>query len=997
MSSRGLYVAIVGLPLLALATPLHPAAAQAAATGRIEGMVVESRSQRPLAGATVLVAGTTRGAMTNDEGRFVLVDVPAGRHQLSARRIGFESASLTVTVTSGQTTTANFNLTETAIRLDEVVVTGTAGETRRRELGTAVSSINAEEIEAAPVQNIQDIVGARATGVTVLANSGQPGAGGTIKLRGINSLSQGNAPLIYVDGVRIYSEEAPAAWAARQNTLPVNDINAEDIERVEIVKGAAATTLYGTQASGGVIQIFTKRGQLGQPAWNAEVTGGFNNMGHVGPDDDPTGLFLNKCRGPELVDTEGVPFVDPTCPASGSWLQNGPIQRYSASVRGGSEAMSYYLSANYDDEQGVIATGFSKDGGFRGNFSFRPAERLELSMSSAYTKRVTRWVPDGNNASGFALNVFRGPFNNFKGGQEGECDAITETCVTNAYILEQQNFNRNDHFITGFTVNYAPLEQWTNRLTIGYDFNKADNQTHYPFGYLRSPRGFIWGQDWTHTKLSLDYAGSLRNAFGAALTSSFSWGGQLFEDRDYYVEGDAYDFAGPSDPTRSSAARTEIFLEQRIRVINAGFFLQEMLGWRDRLFVTGGLRIDGNSAFGQDFGLKPYPKVSASYVISEHDFWPTDRVETLKLRAAYGASGKAPGAFDAVRTWHPIAADEGEPGFSPAQIGNPQLGPETTYELEGGFDLSALGGRIGLDVTAFRATTTDALIAVEYPPSLGFIQSQLENVGELRNSGIEAQLNATLVQTPWLNWRGRLGYTGLKSKVIDLGGREIYTGVSTWAKEGFPIGAYFGTKITNPDEIAEPILVRDAHLGNVYPDRIWSIGTTVTLNENLTLDVLGEYQGGAMLANWVGYQNARRGIWIPCYGVQAKLRTARGPDEEWGTADDVPTALGDVTALERAKCAIDRERMDDTYWIQPADFFKIRSASLTYNIPTRFVPGSRSASLTLAGRNLFTSTEYEGTDPEVRDARDQGGNIGRRDYYNLPPVRTFTASLRVSF
>lgn len=988
---------LILLAIAASLAPLTPASAQGRA-GRIEGVVVEARSQRPLAGASVLIPRTNYGAMTNEAGRFVLANLPAGQYELVARRIGFETASVPVTVTADRTTTANFNLNETAITLDEVVVTGTAGETRKREVGNAIASISSEEIEVAPVANIQEIVAARATGVTVMSNSGQPGAGGTIKLRGINSLSQGNSPLIYVDGVRIFSEEAPAAWAARQNTLPLNDINAEDIERVEIVKGAAATTLYGTQASGGVIQIFTKRGQLGRPTWNAEITGGFNNMGHVGPDSDPTGLFFNKCRGPELVDTEGVPFVDPTCPASGSWLQNGLVQQYSASVRGGSELMSYFLSGNFSDEKGVIATGFSKDGGFRGNFSFRPADQLELSMSSTYTRRVTRWVPDGNNASGFALNVMRGPFGNFKGGQAGECDDITIVCATNSYVLEQRNFNRNDHFITGFTISYSPIERWTNRLTIGYDFNKADNQTHYPFGYLRSPLGFIWGQDWTHTKLSLDYAGTLRNEFGPSLASSFSWGGQLFEDRDYYLEGDAYEFAGPSDPTRSSAARTEIFEEQRIRVINAGFFLQEMLGWRDRLFLTGGLRVDGNSAFGEDFGLQPYPKISASYVVSEHEFWPTDWMETLKIRAAYGASGKAPGAFDAVRTWQSIAADEGQPGFSPAQIGNPELGPETTYELEGGFELSAFRGRLGVDVTAFRATTTDALVAVEYPPTLGFIQSQLENVGELRNSGIEAQLDALVVDFPSFSWRTRIGYTALKGEVVDLGGREIYTGLNTWAKEGFPIGAYFGTKITNPGEIAEPVLEEDAYLGNVYPDRIWSFGTTLKLMGNLSLDVLGEYQGGGMLANWVGYQNARRGIWRPCYDVQAKLRAAElGPDGKAGTGDEVASALNDVTAMERAKCAIDRTKMNDNFWIQATDFFKLRSASLTYNLPSRFLPGARSASLTLAGRNLFTSTDYEGTDPEVRDARDQGGNIGRRDYYNLPPMRSYTASLRVSF
>src|SRR5207237_6049284 len=141
----------------------------------------------------------------------------------------------------------------------------------------------------------------------------------------------------------------------------------------------------------------------------------------------------------------------------------------------------------------------------------------------------------------------------------------------------------------------------------------------------------------------------------------------------------------------------------------AGFFLQELLGWKDRLFVTGGLRVDGNSAFGSSFGLQTYPKISAAYVLSEESFWPTRILPTFKLRAALGESGKAPGAFDAVRTWDPVAADEGKPGFTPFQLGNPNLGPERTREIEIGFDASALQDRLGVEATAYRARTMDAL------------------------------------------------------------------------------------------------------------------------------------------------------------------------------------------------------------------------------------------------------------------------------------------------
>jgi TonB-linked SusC/RagA family outer membrane protein len=974
-----------------------PLAAQA--TGTVRGRVTDAKTQRALSGAQVSLVGTTRRAVTGTNGEYSLANVPTGTARVRAELIGYTPADRTVTVAAGQTADANLSLSESAVALDALVVTAT-GEQRAREVGTSGARITARDIEVAPVTNAQEAIAGRATGVTVIANSGAPGTGGTIRLRGNNSISQGNEPLIYVDGVRIYNKPGPAAWASHQGVLPLNDINADDIARVEIVKGAAATTLYGTEASGGVIQIFTKRGAEGKPEWSTEATYGVNNLGHVGPAGDPTGLYLNQCRGDRLFGIETnpraknagqpIPFEDTTCPASGTWLKNGPIQRYSLSVRGGAQAMKYFLSGNYSDENGVIAlgqlpaergevedAGWSKNGGFRGNFTFSPARGLDFALSTSYNRRVTNWVPDGNNASGFLLNVTRGLSNNFKIGGE----------PANGYILEQRNFNRNDHFITGFTVTYAPGERLSNRVAFGYDYNNADNETLYPFGYLRVRQGLMFTQAWNHTTLSADYVGTFKNNFGESLTSSFSWGGQLFQDRDHLRLTDAYDFAGPGTPTLTSAARKEVDVDDRLRVITAGVFLEEQLGYLDRLFVTLGLRVDGNSAFGQDFGLQPYPKVNAAYVLSDHDFWPA-WWESLKLRAAVGESGKAPGAFDAVRTWGPIAGDDATPGVTPLQVGNANLGPERTREYEVGFEASAFDGRLGLDLTAFRQNTYDALVPVTLPPSQGFLRRQLQNVGELQNTGLEVALDAGLVRSSRVDWGARVNFTRIESEAIDLGENPEVT--LSWAnaiRVGRPVPSFFGQRILNPNDVADPLVSDTAeYIGPSYPTRIIGLGTNLTLMRRLTLDMLGEFQGGHFQNNWVGYQNARRGVWQTCYDTQQKLVAAANGDA---------SALNGVTAQERAKCAIDRRVMNSDFWIQPADFFKLRSASLTYQLPSGWVPGGvRNASVTLAGRNLWKSTDYDGIDPE---SNERGDFLRRVEYYNIPPLRTFLLSMRMSF
>jgi len=950
------------------------------ATGTIRGRVTDVATTRPISSAQVMIPGTTVGALTDERGMYLLLNVPAGQVTVQATALGYATVEQQINITAGETATVDFALTLSAITLDEVVVTAT-GETRKKEIGNSVATVNTAEITAPAPRGAEDLLTGRTAGVSIMMNSGQPGAGGTIRIRGNNSVSQGNDPIIYVDGVRIYNGSTPTSVASRQAGSPLQDINPADIERIEVVKGPAATTLYGTEASGGVIQIFTKRGRPGDARCTAENTGVFNNMGHVGPKDDPTGMFINKCRGSDLVTGAGVRFEDPTCPEDGSWLRNGPIQRYNLSVRGGTTDLSYFVSGFYSDEEGVLPTSGTTNGGFRTTLNFRPVASLSIAPSISYTKRTTNWVPDGNNGNGFMLNVTRGPYSNFK---SDECTDASVTCVGNGALFSSTSTTKSDHYIAGVTITQTLRDNINNRLSVGYDYNRALIETINPFGHPRVPQGEYYWRDWNRTLLTVDFASTIQNSFGESISSSFSWGGQLFDSRLQNTAAEASDFSGPGQPTLGSGALRNVTADTRQRVINAGFFLQEMVGWKDRLFVTAGVRVDGNSSFGDDFGLQAYPKVSASYILSDHDFWPTDVVETMKLRGAIGESGKAPGAFDAVRTWSPVAGDEGRPGYTPSQIGNPNLGPERTREVEVGFEASALAGRLGVDFTYYNQRTMDALIPVTYPPSLGFSATQLENVGELENNGFEVLVNAGLLRTENVDWRATLNYSRIKSKAVDLGGQEItvLAVARTYIREGYPVPSYFGKKLKNPDAYVDsaPEILEDQYIGPQYPEEIIGISTSVTLYDRLTLDILGEAQRGHYMMNALGYQNSAptRRVWQPCYDAQRTLEQS-----------------GQVTAWDYARCGLSTSFRDYDYWIEPADFFKLRSISLSYDLPAGLIPGTRSATLTLAGRNLFTITDYSGTDPEVSDIGDSA--VARRDYYNFPTSRTFTASLRVNF
>jgi hypothetical protein len=472
-------------------------------------------------------------------------------------------------------------------------------------------------------------------------------------------------------------------------------------------------------------------------------------------------------------------------------------------------------------------------------------------------------------------------------------------------------------------------------------------------------------------------------------STSSSVGAQVFDSRLYSTDLQSDQFAGPGDPTLVSGSLRQITDVSQQRVINAGFFGQEMIGWRDILFVTAGARVDGNSAFGQSFGLQTYPKVSASYVISDEPFWNRRFIESLKLRGAIGDAGKAPGAFDAVRTWTPVAAENGKPAFATNQVGNAALGPERTREVELGFDATALDNRVNIQYTHYNQHTYDALIPVQQAPSLGFAGSQLINAGELLNSGHEVQISADLMRGKRADVTVRLGFTALHSEAGNLNGQTltIFALGRTVVKEGLPVPSFYGLKVMNPDEFANPVILDNQDLGSAFATRIWTPGLNVKV-QRFTFDAQGEWQLGGHTLNAIGYQNANLFAWQPCYDIQTKMRTAAAGDS---------SGLASVNARDRARCTINTKiARDYAFWVEPADFFKLRSISLTADLPERYLRfGARNGSLVFSARNLFTSTKYTGTDPESADQRDD--TFARRDYYVFPVSRSFTMSLRLGF
>jgi len=944
----------------------------AAQTGTVTGAVQDVVSQAPLAGAQVSVVGTSLGTLANNVGRYLIVNAPAGQQTIRVDLIGYGSVEMEVNVPAGGAVTADFDLRQDAIALEGVVVTGTAGQARRREVGNSISQVTADQIERTVVSDFGDVLQGRTTGVQVNDASGQVGAASQIRLRGNNSLTQGNNPLIYVDGVRIEPNNIGSSDEASQMPSALDMINPADIERMEVIKGPAATTLYGTEASGGVIQIVTKRGVAGAPAWTASMEQGLSVMPHQGPpaDVNPSGLFLNTCRDPNMLNhqTGQIGVDEPGCPESGSWFRNAHHQVYNLSVRGGGQTATYFVSGQYGDRQGNVEPGNADNYNVRANISFQPAEGLDIRLNSSYARRNITWIPNGNNASGLFLNVLRGT----AGYTPGNDDSL---------VLENDIIHHLDHYVTGLSVNWNPNNMFSHRLNLGLDYASSDFIDFKWWGYYAESTGDREIDDQFDRNLTFDYSGSFNYSPFDNITSNLSFGGQLYEAYNFSLNGFDELFAGPGEQVLGSGNNPRVS-EGRLTTRNGGFFVQEVLGLNDKLFLTGGVRWDGFSTFGEGFGIAAYPKAQVAYTISDESFFPFDWAETFKLRAAWGQSGKAPGAFAAKRTYEATSADEQVPAVIIANLGNPDLGPEVSTELELGFDASFFDGRISVEFTNFDQVTRDALIGVQEAPSGGTEEATLRNLGEVKNWGTETVVHFVPVRTDNIEWDIGVNYTTNDSEITDLGPLED---LGTSRQLGLPLFIEWDDIIQNPNAVGELPVYEKGYIGNQFPTSMLGLNTRLTLWHSLTLDLVGEGQYGMVRGVGIAFQNVRRRVWPGdgCPAIQDMYYSLSG-------SGSARVAQMGLPATDVARCI--GPYSDWGMWTDPADFFKLRSASLTYRLPDGIVPGARSAQIGIAGKNLIThAPDYRGIDPEANDRQ------GRYEYYNMMPPRVFVMNFSINF
>ncbi len=1001
----------VAVALFLGATPLQ------AQTGIVRGQVTDAAGQ-PLADVLVSLVNTNVRVRTTADGTYELVNLAPGPVTLRAALIGYAAETHMATVTAAVMTEVNFALSMAAISLDAMVVTAT-GDQRAVEVPNVVTTIDAAQaaMEVAP-PSISTLIQGRAPGVQVINSGGTAGSATKIRIRGSSSMSLTNEPLLVVDGIRVDNRANDLAGAGDDNTPSIvggltisriNDLNPDEIESIEVVKGPSAAALYGTEAANGVIVIKTKRGRVGAPVWNvygeyglkSDITAWPNNYSGLDGDGGWCPVFVAADGSCEIA---SIQTANPLESQATTPITTSPRYQFGTNVSGGTSDVQYFLSAEYERENGIYALPqHTRDSildvrpegynipdfvlnpnrvtrtSLRGNLNAQLSDELSVLVSTGYVDGKIRLPQNDNNVMGMLPSGLFGSSDSTDG--VGGWGFFTPEEVF--WVETDQNVQR---FTQSVTATWNPNRWLDFRGIAGIDYSTIgdvqfqaigtgpDFSNNKEDGNRFSTKTSTWQQ-------TMDFGANARFRLGDRITSRTSAGVQYF--RNYRELVGTYGEKLPPGAGSNASATDQFISEAFTETRTLGTYVEQQFGFDDRLYVTAGIRGDDNSAFGANFDYTVYPKFGASYLLLSSRGGLLDNV---RLRSAWGASGVAPGTNDAVLffTGVPFAQKGTEQtGVIIQNAGNADLKPERSSEWEGGMEIGLFGGRLGLDGTFYYRTTSDALVNRELAPSLGLTQNRYENLAKTRNYGFEGGINGTVVRSSFLIWDFSLSGSTNTSEVVELGeGVEpiIFNNVQAH-KEGYPLGAYHEKTFTYEDVNGDGLIGIDEvtvgdsteFLGYSRPRYEVSFFNAFNVGSWLRISGLFDYRGGHKLWN---YTEQFRCMFAVCQPL-----------------NDPSASLDDQA---RATAGALTETQSSAGYIEPAWFIKLRELSFTFFAPASVARmfGSSRASLTITGRNLFRITDYTGLDPEIQET---AGNFSSDEFLGQPPVRYWTARVQLTF
>lgn len=995
----------------------------------ISGTITDSQNN-PLPGASVLVKGTTNGVVSDFDGKFSISVADSANAVLVISYIGFKPLEVPV---SGRTN-INVQLEESTISLDDVVVIG-YGTSKKSDLTGSVSSIREDDFNPGTNVSVDQLILGKAAGVNITQTSGEPGAGVSVRIRGASSINASSDPLYVIDGFPIdnsasFVGDNPSGLAVNSSPRnPLNALNPNDIQSIEVLKDASATAIYGSRGANGVILITTKKGKSGDIKVNYNTQVGVQTIANR-IDVLSAREYITAMN--ELAQAAGstVPFDSNAISAIGAgtdWqdevFRSALLNVHNISVSGGNEKTNFFVSGNYFDQEGIVLnSGIEKFIG-RVNIETKLSDKFKLGVNLN-----TSLVKDQNSVDGLNNNESAGPINAAllydptepifdASGNFAQSEFLT---VNNPLAVANGATNKaqTNRTLANVYLDYIITDGLTAKLNLGSDresirrdvFNSSITLTGQAFGGLATINNLSRSSSLVEFTMNYDKSINENNSFNIL-------GGITFQEFNVMsstssIGGFPSDFISTNNLGLGNIATAGLGSNTEKNTL-LSYLGRVNYNLYNKLLLTGSFRVDGSSRFGANNKYGFFPSFAAAYKLSEEDFIP-DFFNSLKLRASWGETGNQEiGNFNSLLTFGTgrpaVIGEQVVPSSEPTRIGNPNIKWETTEQLNVGIDYSILNSRLSGSVDYFVKTTTDQLVNVPLPVSSGFA-SVLTNLGELQNRGFEFLLNSNNITTPTFNWSTSLNFTTLTNEVTDLGGfGPILSGSvqdvgnTSIAEVGESLGSYFGFNVvgffdegTDFSQTAQPAgRPGDPIFEDVNGDGVITPDDRVILGNSIPGFTFG-------LTNSFAYKNFDFSFFfqgqmdVDMININAieslypnNFRRNRFREhilDRWTPQNPNASFPSSVNPGGYGASKVTSLVVED------ASFVRLRNVQLGYNVSVdnfRFIDSLR---ISLTGENLFTITDYSGFDPEVNSF---GRGNARVDYSSYPAARTIILGLNI--
>jgi TonB-linked SusC/RagA family outer membrane protein len=984
---------------------LVPLALEAQATGQITG-VVTSDLRQPLAGVQIVVRGTTLGAVTADNGRYLILNVPAGDHMLDVSFLGFDDRELPVTVEAGTPAVLDIELATRAIALDEVVVVG-YGTQRREEITGAVASVSSADFNKGPARDAASLIAGKLPGLIVQTPSGDPRDESQINIRGTTSIQGPNEPLILIDGVPGEIETVPA----------------EDIASISVLKDGSAAAVYGTRGSDGVILITTKRHQGGAPTLRYD---GYVSQSAIynAPDFHSAAdyrRFITDGTFPACTDTANEDCITDfgfDTDWQDAMLRNPVSQRHNMTLAGGATNTNYTASLNYESEQGIFERSDNREVTARANIRHSMFDGRLEAEANLFSRTETAFEGPGFEGI-WRQALIRNPTDRMS-TEDGAWQQRGGYVYTNplSLLMEENGEQEDRQTRLHGTVTLRPIDRLRISVMGGATRSSELSGSATTFRHPNNTESGLRGVAGRNTRSEYDRILEITGTFteqlgGHNVTVLGGYGYQDFlaegfnaNNREFPTDLFGWNDLGSGEALPDGRASIGSFKDDRKLI---GFFSRLNYDFQNRYILMGSVRYEGSTRFGAGHKWGLFPAVSAGWRISEESFMDAlPFINDLRLRAGFGVTGIEPDNSYLSLTSYRYQGNRSfmvdgrwVEGLVPSRNPNPDLRWEEKQEINVGLNFSLLDFRLNGALDVYRRDTKDMLYNYSVPSPPYLTGSLLANVGSMRNSGIEAELSYNVIDRPGVRWTSSVNGSSNSNELVSLSNETFntadcffdgHTGEPIQQSThricvGGPIGNFFGFESVDIDDEGKWIVLDSAGsrisiedvtqddrrlLGNGIPKYHLAWNNSAQIGSfDLSVNMRGAFDFQILNFQRLYYEN-------PSILQYNMLRSAFDP--------------------VYGKRPVDYDLAYVSYYIEDGDFWKIDNATIGYTIGPNLLGGLSNllsgARVYISGRNLLTITGYKGMDPEVGFTGFAPGTDHRDTY---PTIRTFTAGMTVSF